>query len=53
MGWLIEGGKSAAAGYERGFLFCGIATLVGGVIGVCFLRPQSELARLSRGMAVR
>jgi sugar phosphate permease len=53
MGRLIEGGASIAAGYERGFLVCGIATLIGGLIGAYFLRPQAELARLSRGVAMR
>ncbi len=48
MGWLIEGSKSVAAGYECGFMLCGIVTLIGGLIGACFLRPQAELVRLSR-----
>jgi ACS family D-galactonate transporter-like MFS transporter len=53
MGRLIEGGSSVAAGYERGFLVCGIATVIGGMIGAYFLRPQAELLRLSRGAATR
>jgi MFS transporter, ACS family, D-galactonate transporter len=52
MGRLIEGNPSVIAGYERGFLLCGIATIIGGLIGVYFMRPQAELVRLS-GSAVR
>jgi MFS family permease len=53
MGRLIEGSSSLAAGYERGFLACGALTVIGGLIGAYFLRPQSELLRLSRGAAIR
>jgi len=51
MGRFIEGGASVQAGYEHGFLICGIATLIGGLIGAYFLRPQTELVRLGREAA--
>ena len=47
MGSVIEGPASAAQGYSNGFTVCGVVTLVGGLIGLAFLRPESELARFA------
>jgi MFS family permease len=49
MGSVIEGATSAAQGYSDGFTVCGVVTLVGGLIGVIFLRPEKERA----GFALR
>lgn len=46
MGSVIEGAASAAEGYALGFSICGMVTLAGGIIGVLFLRPESQRARL-------
>ena len=46
MGSVIEGAASAAQGYSNGFTVCGVVTLVGGLIGLAFLRPESERARI-------
>jgi MFS transporter, ACS family, D-galactonate transporter len=44
MGSVIEGAASAAEGYSLGFTVCGVVTLVGGLIGLAFLRPETERA---------
>jgi MFS transporter, ACS family, D-galactonate transporter len=49
MGSVIEGAASAAEGYSLGFTVCGVVTLVGGLIGLAFLRPEAERA----GFAMR
>jgi MFS transporter, ACS family, D-galactonate transporter len=49
MGSVIEGAASAAQGYSDGFTVCGVVTLVGGLIGIIFLRPEKERA----GFALR
>jgi len=50
MGSVIEGAASAAEGYSHGFMVCGIVTLIGGLIGLAFLRPEAERARLTSRM---
>ena len=44
MGSVIEGAASAAEGYSNGFTVCGVVTLIGGLIGLIFLRPENERA---------
>lgn len=44
MGSVVEGAASAAQGYSHGFVICGCVTLIGGVIGLLFLRPEKERA---------
>jgi len=53
MGSVIEGAASAAEGYSHGFMVCGIVTLIGGLIGLAFLRPEAERARLTSRMNAR
>ncbi|WP_027527955.1 MFS transporter [Bradyrhizobium sp. Ec3.3] len=45
MGSVIEGAASALEGYSLGFSVCGVVTLVGGIIGLLFLRPEPQRAR--------
>ena len=45
MGSVIEGAATTIEGYSLGFSICGMVTLVGGVVGLLFLRPESQLAR--------
>ena len=45
MGSVIEGAATTIEGYSLGFSICGMITLVGGVIGLLFLRPESQRAR--------
>lgn len=47
MGSVIEGAASAAEGYSDGFAICGAVTLVGGLIGLVFLRPEREIIRFA------
>jgi MFS family permease len=51
MGSVVQGASSAADGYERGFFICGIVALLGGIIGILFLRPESEVARFTAARA--
>jgi ACS family D-galactonate transporter-like MFS transporter len=44
MGSIVEGATSAAEGYSKGFVICGVVALTGGLIGLFFLRPERELA---------
>jgi ACS family D-galactonate transporter-like MFS transporter len=44
MGSVIQSAASVAEGYSNGFVICGVVTLVGGLIGLVFLRPERELA---------
>jgi hypothetical protein len=48
MGSVIERAATAAEGYSFGFTICGVVTMAGGLIGVLFLRPETERARLAR-----
>lgn len=47
MGSVVQAaGLSPADGYGRGFFICGLVALAGGLIGMFFLRPESEIAHL-------
>jgi ACS family D-galactonate transporter-like MFS transporter len=48
MGSVVQSaGASPAEGYAHGFFICGAVALVCGVIGMIFLRPQSEVTRFA------
>ena len=51
MGSVIEGAASAAEGYSIGFTVCGCVTLVGGLIGLSFLRPEKQRAEFAQRQA--
>ena len=51
MGSVVESAVTAAEGYSLGFSICGVVTLVGGVIGLLFLRPEAERARIAQRSA--
>jgi hypothetical protein len=36
------------AGYEKGYVVFGILLLIGGLIGLLFIRPEADRARLAR-----
>lgn len=40
-------GSTPAEGYHRGFLICGIVTMACGIVGMIFMRPQTEIARFA------
>jgi MFS family permease len=52
MGSVIEGAASAAQGYSNGFTVCGVVTLIGGLIGLFFLRPERARAGFAMRMQV-
>jgi ACS family D-galactonate transporter-like MFS transporter len=47
MGRIIESGATPAEGFHRGFFICGVVSLIGGLIGMAFMRPQAEAARFA------
>ncbi len=47
MGSVIENAASPAEGYGTGFVICGVVTLVGGLVGLLFLRPEATRAALA------
>ena len=48
MGSVVQAaGLAPAEGYGRGFFICGLVALAGGLIGIVFLRPESEVARFA------
>ncbi|HTB02271.1 MAG TPA: MFS transporter [Bradyrhizobium sp.] len=47
MGRIIESGATPSEGFHRGFLICGVVSLIGGLIGMAFLRPGAEAARFA------
>jgi ACS family D-galactonate transporter-like MFS transporter len=47
MGRIIESGATASEGFHRGFLICGVVSLIGGLVGMAFLRPEAETARFA------
>jgi ACS family D-galactonate transporter-like MFS transporter len=48
MGSVVQSaGASPADGYAHGFFICGAVALACGVIGMIFLRPQSEVSRFA------
>jgi ACS family D-galactonate transporter-like MFS transporter len=47
MGRIIETGTTPSEGFHRGFLICGVVSLIGGLIGMVFLRPEAEAARFA------
>ena len=51
MGSVVESAVTAAEGYSLGFSICGVVTLVGGVLGLLFLRPEAERARIAQRSA--
>jgi MFS family permease len=47
MGRIIESGTTPSEGFHRGFLICGVISLIGGLAGMAFLRPEAEAARFA------
>jgi len=47
MGSIIEDAPTVIEGFMRGFAICGAIALVGGLIGMLFMRPEHEAARLA------
>ena len=47
MGSVIQNAATPTAGYERGYVILGILMIAGGVIGLLFIRPESDRKRLA------
>ena len=47
MGAVIQNAATPLAGYERGYTILGSLLLVGGLIGVLFIRPETDRKRLA------
>ena len=48
MGMVIQTAATPVEGYERGYVILGILMMVGGLIGMLFIRPEADRARLAR-----
>jgi MFS transporter, ACS family, D-galactonate transporter len=48
MGSVVETAATPLAGFETGFVICGIIMIIGGAIGIGLMRPEREATRLSR-----
>lgn len=47
MGMAIQNATTPVAGYEQGFVILGVLLLVGGLIGLLFIRPEADRKRLA------
>jgi MFS family permease len=47
MGAVVQHAATPMAGYERGYVILGVLLLVGGLIGMLFIRPEVDRARLA------
>jgi ACS family D-galactonate transporter-like MFS transporter len=47
MGTMIQKAATPMAGYEEGYTILGALLLVGGIIGLLFIRPETDRARLA------
>ena len=52
MGYIIQGAASRQAGYEQGLVILGGLLMAGGLIGLLFIRPEADRARLAAKSAV-
>jgi ACS family D-galactonate transporter-like MFS transporter len=50
MGSLIEKAATPLAGFNTGFMICGVIMLVGGAIGMALIRPEREATRWASEM---
>jgi sugar phosphate permease len=48
MGTTVEHATTVAAGYERGYVILGCLMIVGGLIGLLFIRPEADRKRLAK-----
>ena len=47
MGAVIQHAASPVAGYEKGYVILGLLLLAGGLVGLLFIRPEHDRARLA------
>jgi ACS family D-galactonate transporter-like MFS transporter len=51
MGSIIETAATPLAGFDTGFMVCGIVMLIGGLLGVVLIRPEHAAQRASLAIA--
>ena len=47
MGAMVQEAATPMAGYERGYVVLGALLIAGGIIGMLFVRPESDRKRLA------
>jgi MFS transporter, ACS family, D-galactonate transporter len=47
MGAVVQNAATPMAGYERGYMILGCLLLAGGLVGVLFIRPETDRKRLA------
>jgi MFS transporter, ACS family, D-galactonate transporter len=52
MGSVVETAVTPLAGFNLGFMICGLIMLTGGLIGLALIRPELELARWAKSSPV-
>jgi ACS family D-galactonate transporter-like MFS transporter len=52
MGSVVETAATPLAGFNTGFMICGIIMLVGGLIGMALIRPERDALRWTNPIAV-
>jgi MFS transporter, ACS family, D-galactonate transporter len=50
MGSVVQTATTPLAGFNTGFMICGIIMLVGGLIGMALIRPEREASRWPGGI---
>jgi MFS family permease len=50
MGSVVETAATPLAGFNTGFMICGVIMLVGGAIGMALMRPERETMRWASGV---
>jgi MFS transporter, ACS family, D-galactonate transporter len=51
MGSVLETATTPLAGFNTGFMICGVIMLVGGLIGVALIRPERERSQWPEGVS--
>ena len=52
MGSVVETAATPLAGFNTGFMICGVIMLVGGLIGIALIRPERDALRWTNPIAV-
>ena len=52
MGSIVETAATPLAGFNTGFMICGVIMLVGGLIGMALIRPERDALRWTNPIAV-
>jgi MFS transporter, ACS family, D-galactonate transporter len=50
MGSIVQTAATPLAGFNTGFMICGVIMLIGGLIGMALIRPEREASRWTGGM---